>query len=71
MTRPRPHSPRDGRCQRDSTYHERLRSDPELFAAEGISIGQQDAGTLVLELALCPGCGTTVSQIVSDDEGGA
>lgn len=62
----RPVSPCDGRCERDPTYHDRLRSDAALFDAEGIAIGRQEVPGLVMELALCPGCGTTVSKTVED-----
>lgn len=58
-----PSSPHDGRCQRSRTYHDRLRSDPTLFEMDTIQIGLQATEDLVLELGLCPGCGTTVSRI--------
>ncbi len=64
----RPQSPRDGRCQRDPTYHDRLRSDRALFDEDGIQIGKQEGGGMVMDLALCPGCGTTVTYLVSDSE---
>jgi len=59
----RPQSPRDGRCNNDPTYHDRLRSDPAFFDAETIKLGEQPMpGALPLKLGLCPGCGTTVSR---------
>ena len=59
-------SPRDGRCQRDLTYHDRIRSDSALFDAEAIKIGRQECVGMALDLGLCPGCGTTVSKRVED-----
>lgn len=55
----------DARCE-GTDYHDRIRSDGALFDAEAIPIGRQDAG-MVMDLGLCPGCGTTVSKLISDE----
>lgn len=57
-----PVSPRDGRCKRDETYHDRIRADGTLYDEEIIPIGEQDLGGAVLVLGICPGCGTTISR---------
>lgn len=54
----------DGRCKVDPEYHQRLRTDTDLFDREAALLGEQPIGEgePPLVLGFCRGCGTTVTR---------